>query len=723
MKKFLFAAIAVCMMAVSCKKDNPETEVSISFDSFTALAPEAAHVSIPCVISHELELQVSEDADWISDAVCSAGKLEFNVQENDSGEERKGLVSIMIKGNSRIVFSSKSDLVRFDESARRIYVDVIQAGKGGPQETFALSVADITYHSAVLSYVPADKEMTYIARMADKEFFDTFASDEEYIEGEIEEFRKMAERNGVSLSTVLSANLRKGDMKSVPVDGLKASMDYVVYAYGLDSEGNVLTSMYKKTFTTSSRANVNFKFGISVEVSSLYADVTISADPANEYFYWSHMAKEDWEKYASMDDLISETVKHLDFMAEMMGDPYTDFLVKGSDLYKCEGLRPDKDYVVFAFGIDEYGNNTSGVTYEEFHTLKDEIKDPCMFGISFSDITPIGMNVHVVPSDNNTRYYAGMMTKAMFQTMSPEQAADYFIKMENENYIDWEGDDYIYTGETVLTSNEDLYMGQLKGNTDYTAVVFGVSGQGERTTGVFYADVRTEAVMPSQMTIEIEVVSVSSHDVTVNFTPSDDQEQYYATCVPLEDYNAYGGNDAAFMESLLSIFEGDLDWVMSSGPSVYEGEGSLFADTEYIAVAFGYYGGATTKLFSRTFKTPAATESKAAVDLKVEILDGDVLAESDPATYGKFKGRAVIKATLTPNADAEKWYFKFYDKVPSMSDEELKNDISTSFIMNPDMPVVVGAEWGSTVLAAAVAKDLNGDTGPLSKQILECRKN
>ena len=264
-------------------------------------------------------------------------------------------------------------------------------------------------------------------------------------------------------------------------------------------------------------------------------------------------------------------------------------------------------------------------------------------------------------------------------------------------------------------------MGQLASNTSYTAVVFGIDNEGNRTTAVGHAGMTTLQTQPSSLTVGIDVVSVSSHSLFAEFHPSDPDEQYFASCVPYSRYLLFD-NDTDFMEDVLSVYGGDLDWVLSMGDSFYDGEGYLDSDTEYIVFAFGYYGGITTPLFHEVVRTLPAETSSAAVELEVEVLDGDELAASNPDTYGKYAGRAVIRATLTPNADAEHWYMKFYESVPDMTDEELMEDAAASFIIDPDLPVVMGADWNTTVMVTAIASDIKGDLGKLEKQIIEVRQ-
>lgn len=727
MKRLLFTAAwltALCTAAVSCRNEEKQP-VRITCGAIDTIEYTGGKTEIPFSSSAPLNTEPVTEAGWISDLTIGQNAITFIAEEN-TGARRTAVIIINIPPDITPVFTSAGEGAGYSETDRTVSIKVTQkaAGENPPERDMAIEITvnRKDFHSVNVSFIPADDRMTYIARIVEKEYFDTFSSDEEYIQDEVDEFMAIAESNNVDPSVVISANLRQNAIENLDIDGLKASTGYCVYAYGLEPDGSVTTGLCKESVYTDEAAKVDFGFSFEVVPQDYEALVTITTESAGDTYYWSTMTLEDWNAYSSEDDIITETVETLDFAVEVMGDSYADFLESGLEReYLCGGLDAAVEYTVFAFGMDLYGNPTSGIHHAAFTTKEETVENPCTFDITFSEITAVSCIVNIVPSDNGTRYYAGMLPTSDFEGMTMDEAARYFIDLENGNETDWAGDEYIYTGPVSLTSDEDLYMGQLASNTSYTAVVFGIDNEGNRTTAVGHAGMTTLQTQPSSLTVGIDVVSVSSHSLFAEFHPSDPDEQYFASCVPYSRYLLFD-NDTDFMDDVLSVYGGDLDWVLSMGDSFYDGEGYLDSDTEYIVFAFGYYGGITTPLFHEVVRTLPAETSSAAVDLEVEVLDGDELAASNPDTYGKYAGRAVIRATLTPNADAEHWYMKFYESVPDMTDEELMEDAAASFIIDPDLPVVMGADWNTTVMVTAIASDIKGDLGKLEKQIIEVRQ-
>ena len=727
MKRLILLGIcmaAVFTLIVSCQ-EKQEQQIRISFSTIDDIEYSGGNVEIPFSADCPLSATPFTEAEWISELTLGSESITF-IADKNMGKERYAEINLEIPSDINIIFSSSTDNVIYSKSDRIIRITVTQKAYSDTpsvnDSAIEIRINNKNYHCINVSYIPKNNDITYIARIVEKEYFDSFESDNAYIHDEIDEFIRIAGNDNVDPSIVISANLRQGPIENLDIDGLKASSGYCIYAYGLQEDGTVTTGLCKEFVDTDNVETLDFGFGFHVSPMAYGATITITTSSDNNTYYWSTMTLDEWNAYSTENDIINETVEVLDFAVEVMGDSYYDFLESGTEnVFDCNDLNEATEYIVFAFGMDGYGNPTSGISYEQFTTLEETVDNPCTFDISFSEITTINCIVNVTPSDNSTRYYVGMMFSTDFAEMTPDEAARYFIDMENGNSIDWAGDEYIYTGPSSLASDNDLYMGQLTGNTTYTAVAFGVDLEGNRTTVINHANVTTLPVQPSSMNIEIDVINVSSHSMYVNFYPSEQDEQYFLHCVPLSQYERFD-NDIEFMEDVLSIYQGDLDWVLNTGDSHYDGEGYLDSETEYIVFAFGYCGGITTPLFYEIVKTLPAETSSADVEMSIEVLDGDELASENPETYGKYAGRAVIRATLTPNADAEHWYLKFYESLPDMTDDELKKDVANSYMIDPDLPVIIGADWDTTVMVAAIASDYKGDLGKLKKQIIDVKR-
>ena len=174
--------------------------------------------------------------------------------------------------------------------------------------------------------------------------------------------------------------------------------------------------------------------------------------------------------------------------------------------------------------------------------------DDCTFGISFRNVSVTAFDISVRPSNAATRYYIGVCSKELFDKNTPSSIADAFIEMENGYEIDWAGNEYIWTGDVTVDTDADLAMGDLDAGTDYVAVVFGVSTEGVRTTEVASAVQRTSELVPSTMTIGLNVRDVTASGAKFDVTPSNTDEVYFADVFVYDEYTAYDEGKEAYAE-------------------------------------------------------------------------------------------------------------------------------------------------------------------------------
>ena len=328
MKRLLFTAAwltALCTAAVSCRNEEKQP-VRIICGAIDTIEYTGGKTEIPFSSSAPLNTEPVTEAGWISDLTIGQSSITFIAEEN-TGAGRTAVIIINIPPDITPVFTSAGEGAEYSETDRTVSIKVTQkaAGENPPERDMAIEITvnRKDFHSVNVSFIPADDRMTYIARIVEKEYFDTFSSDEEYIQDEVDEFMAIAESNGVDPSVVISANLRQNAIENLDIDGLKASTGYCIYAYGLEPDGSVTTGLCKESVYTDEAAKVDFGFSFEVVPQDYEAMVTITTESAGDTYYWSTMTLEDWNAYPSEDDIIAETVETLDFAVEVMGDSYS----------------------------------------------------------------------------------------------------------------------------------------------------------------------------------------------------------------------------------------------------------------------------------------------------------------------------------------------------------------------------------------------------------------
>lgn len=454
------------------------------------------------------------------------------------------------------------------------------------------------------------------------------------------------------------------------------------------------------------------------DITSTGATIEVIPVDKGAYYTWDVMPRAEFDKLYPDDGALVE--EHLDYLSRQLetyrntvdaGATLVDILQRNDDAQRINVLDPATEYVVFAFGVDGNGEATTDPTRHTFTTTEFKIADPCTFRIGFSRVEQLQFGFTVTPSDNTTHYYIGLSDAALLGDTSPEQVATDFIRRAEIAGIDWNAHDALRFGVSTLHTFDDLDISDLKPDTEYSIVVFGVSSLGERTTAVSHAEIRTAAVPHSDMTFRIDVVETSVEGAILQVTPSNNDETYMAGTIRKELYTAFA-DDRTFMEYVVE--QGNV--VLLDGPQTLDRTGALLTDKEYICFAFGYIGGITTPLTYAEFSTRAPeTTGKAEVGI-------EIVAKAHPS-YD-----VALYAYLTPNEYAEHWYASaFYSEggviqVPFsgevLTDAEVIQSLTTNENDNywDSEYAACGAYFGKEYTFCVIARDKDGKLGPLVKK-------
>ena len=252
--------------------------------------------------------------------------------------------------------------------------------------------------------------------------------------------------------------------------------------------------------------------------------------------------------------------------------------------------------------------------------------DYAEYYIEVSGITTSGAIVSVTPSNEET-YYFDVVEKAYYDSYSNKSQflADYVAEIKA--YID-ELNEYGYgvSFADFVSSGYDSYDfdGLLDANTEYVAIAFGLSADGEVTTAP-----TTEAFKtlgnggntgggnddPSQNTFSISVTEISSTSANVAVTPSNN-DTYYFDVVDKAFYDSYSNKADLAADYVAYLQETAAEYAalgydvtladfLSSGSDSYYFDGNLDANTDYLAVAFGVSanGTVTTDVTAKAFTT------------------------------------------------------------------------------------------------------------------------
>lgn len=246
-----------------------------------------------------------------------------------------------------------------------------QGGISGDTVDFSITLTDITSTGVTGTIIPSDSLMTYLAMIVEQESVSGL-TDEEWFESDIAWMTQMAATLNTTLHDYIETfRLLRGET-FVEEDNLQPGTDYYLYAYGLDNSGTapaMTTPITKAPFTTTVPEPSDE--GITIEVYVSGTDASAAAAPYDNSLLYAF----DW-----ISDGILAGFGYTEGTIEERIVDYTygwwsQYIAAG--LYSIEQLAykgpasvsfsiddPDDSYYVFAYFVNEEGEQTSEVWLE-----------------------------------------------------------------------------------------------------------------------------------------------------------------------------------------------------------------------------------------------------------------------------------------------------------------------------------------------------------------------
>lgn len=253
-------------------------------------------------------------------------------------------------------------------------------------EAFTIETSQISGLSAVIDIKPQDKNTKYFYWLYEMErYINEFQeSDELLIENDIAYWQYVEDITGDSWLEHMQNDLVSGDITINSSDFYNLLLwdtEYIAYAYGLDSLGNVTTPVSKHTFSTLAPEKENTTFEIeisSIEWDDTYKKYAVEATitPSNpDTRFFTTITNMDWyewyfseynegrsdEDFIMYEILLNTSRPSYEILEEMC--------LTGTSVYSPAQMRnqyftPNKRYGVFVFGMSEDGPTTSLTVYE-----------------------------------------------------------------------------------------------------------------------------------------------------------------------------------------------------------------------------------------------------------------------------------------------------------------------------------------------------------------------
>ena len=285
----------------------------------------------------------------------------------------------------------------YDEATGKKVGDVIFSERittPDAPELFDIEITDVTGLSATINITPPDDNTSYyfyLYPVADYEKYQ-HSSDYELMQYDYSFWQYMAAISEMDIKDIIANDLVKGS-QSVSTDALlyltEWNTEYIVWAYGITAEGVVTTPITRRTFTTASPATSSMTFEVSnidVEwyeettaegtIRGYMAEATIIPSNKSERYFATITNKDWYDWYASESNTGRSDEQYIMnqilLNASVPSAELPAMCHEGDFVYNCYSereilLRPDREYAVFVFGIDDNGA-TTGLSVFPFTT-------------------------------------------------------------------------------------------------------------------------------------------------------------------------------------------------------------------------------------------------------------------------------------------------------------------------------------------------------------------
>lgn len=713
-KDLLIAAAAFVLAAVSCqekepqKEETPAPEIQIQKTEVT-LASDGASVNVAYMIENEVEgrkISVSNDAEWLTVDTGKARVITLSALINETGAQRHADVTVSYEGAEDVVISVTQDH----------FVSPL-----------TISISKVTATGVTFSVTTSDESLTWIPMVTYKDGFEYYESADELFQYDLEYFAYLADIRDMTLAEFLETMVASGSMVDVPFDGLQPSTDYVLYAYGVTTDGRRTTDIVHEAFRTEDPYEGDIVFSFEASEDDYILSYTITPSHTGvPYFYgiapktkidaWKSMYNGDLRAAIQAEEIDSEVNELMDL--GMISGPEDYFAIYSESNVMDWGyyeLTASTSYVIYAVKWDEQCRLSGPVsTYE--HTAASIDQSDNQITLEVANVTQSSADA-VVTVTTEDPYVVLPIRTSELEGLTDEELFTYLT-----GEYDYLMSEYTYTGDKVKTYS------RMRPDTDYTFLAFGYKAGVMTTSEMDKVNFKTlPAGNPADCTFEFSC----EPDVDcafVDVTPSDKGQFYHWLVYP----SYYTKEDAKDYIRMLVEYSYDGDFATFASWELSLGDDSatawdLYPETEYKvgAVIMDYDTGEF--LSDVHFSKPFTTLAKTYADLTFKMDYGPYYDLGDLIKAGQTQfepilknGDALMPIKVAVEGDCSAFYYALYAN--DLSDTETypdeifyaglegggKSYPSTNLIVKYDTPMTL----------VAVAYDYDNNVSQLYRDVL-----
>lgn len=697
------AVLVSAACALSCNEKELEqtpapvialAETELTIDSEGETVRVAYQVENP-VEGVSLEVNCTEA--WVEDIEVKARLFEFSVGKNDTGAIRTASIIVSYEG------------------AEEFEITVSQEPWKSP---IVLTVHETDATSVLFSVETATEDFRWIGQIVGKEWYESYKDDQAIYDADMAFFASEASYYGVTLEEYIATIAITGSRQNLKYRGLDPLTEYVLYVYGITTEGERTTGLYTAPIVTSEPYDGPMTFEFDIKETDAVMDITVTPSHDGVDYFWDLTTPEALAEYG--DDrqkavekwLTTKVAEYIQFGEYADKDEYFEYnTVKNRTNSMVEGIV-NTDYIFYAFKWDRNCEVIGEVTFFDY-TTGDVAPSSNVITVDVSEITQSSFYVETTTTNDDPYFMIAEPVSEMSR-----------VDMENDEevfhyFYDWLGSfmmwDYISKGSIGGTFYE------LKPDTDYYVITFGYRS-GALTTGVQVQTVRTlPSGDPKDCVFEFEISNLKTTSAEVTVKPSDKGHYYYWDVFPA----SMSANmvKQEITKKFKEEYYSDM-WEFSYELALADDQGYLnylLPATDYkIAAVIIDRNADNLKFlgnvnFSDIFTTPEAKVSATSVTCGFkEYYDGDAIAAIEPDKFGGMAGYPWIPLAIDIDGDYAEYYYTLYDYQDGLEDagkypDEMFYDQLFSTGWSTSLSMLFRGKWDTPLMVAAIAIDLDGN--------------
>lgn len=516
-------------------------------------------------------------------------------------------------------------------------VETVKPEDGKPIELENFTVTLTSLHSGDVFFniQPKDETMTYWFALQVKE--DMEADDEGTIAADREYFEYIASYYGISLHELLSDNLFAGE-KDWMYNSLSAKTEYVLYMYGLSTDGEPTTAVNQITFTTTKVGPVDCDFELVVGDNITARSFSITIVPSDDHvaYFYDIFPAAMYEEYCLSDpeNLPAFMAEYIPALASENGvsiptavGAISAYGAITQDFTSEDGIEAANTYYVFVLGIGADGTATTDAEVISVTTARPPMNT---FEVSTASIEDDRASFYVLPTQSESYVALFELQEYMYDAkgnpLSDEEIINAILAAQGD-YIA----NHVYSGTSSVSECP------LIPNKDYYCLVFGYFG-GEVTTPLTKVPFKTKAADPQDVDFILTVGEPTTTSVSVSVQPYREPTPHMFNYMPYSTYVEYGADDEAIKRFNNELIDGlwnpakmsREEWLSRALETSYNSwliEG-LEPNTKYVFYAIGLVpdGTYTTQAFVKEFTTKELKEGPQVDEILFSKSGNDVLA-------------------------------------------------------------------------------------------------